>query len=213
MLKINKGNVPREFYESKRIHNHYDDLREKEKDILKAILLNEQNNRCAYCTRKIELKSSTIEHYVPRNGENGDASKSLDYNNLFAVCKTTRNLPFKHQTCDVRRGNKLLRIDPRLQSHIDTIRYDKRGKISSDNNDFDYDLDFTLNLNEKTLLNNRFSAFDSLMKRMIKKKSGKWTKEFIQHTLDKYKSKDDCTPYAGFIIYQLEKRLQRFQKS
>lgn len=213
MLKINKGNVPREFYEAKRTYGDYDDLDAKEKDKLKAILISEQNNRCAYCTRRIDLNSSTIEHYIPRNGPHGDATKSLDYNNLFAVCNATRQLPLKQKTCDDKKGDELLKIDPRNQIHIDTIKYDKRGKISSENNDFDYDLDFILNLNEKTLLNNRFAAFDSLMKRMIKKKSGKWTKEFIQRTLDRYKSKDDCTPYVGFIIYQLERRLQRLPKS
>ena len=46
MIKINKGNVPREFYEAKKNHNHYDELYKNEKDKLKAILLKEQNNRC-----------------------------------------------------------------------------------------------------------------------------------------------------------------------
>lgn len=209
MLKINKGNVPREFYEAKKLHDNYDDLVSDEKDKLKAILINEQNNRCAYCTRKIDLETSTIEHYIPRNGSNGDGTKSLDYNNLLAVCNTTRNAPLKLQTCDVKKGDKVLKIDPRIQSHIDSIKYDKKGIISSDNSDFDYDLNANLNLNAQMLINNRFAAFNSLCKRMSKNKPRKWSKEFVQRNLDRYKSKDDCTPYAGFIIYQLEKRLER----
>lgn len=209
MLKINKGNVPREFHEIKRIRNNYDELVAEEKDKLKTILLREQNNRCAYCMCKIDSNSSTIEHYIPRNGCYGDMSKSLDYNNLFAVCNATSKLPLKSRRCDARKGDKLLDIDPRIQSHIDTIKYDKRGTISSTNSDFNYDLNAKLNLNAQVLINNRCAAWNSLMKCMNEKKSGCWRKEFIQHMIDKYKSKDDCTPYAGYIIYNLEKRLKR----
>ncbi len=201
--------MPREFHEIRRCRGNYDELVSEEKDKLKTILLREQNNRCAYCTRRIDLNSSTIEHYIPRNGPHGDITQSLDYNNLFAVCNATRKLQLKHKTCDDKKGDELLRIDPRIQTHINTIKYDKKGIISSDNTDFDDDLNITLNLNTQALINSRYAAFDSLLKRMSKKKSGKWSRDFIQRILDKYKSKDDDTPYAGFIIYQLEKRLQK----
>lgn len=210
MIKINKGNVPREFYEAKKNHNHYDELYKDEKDKLKAILLKEQNNRCAYCNRGIDLETSTIEHYIPRNGKNGDPSMSLDYNNLFAVCEVTRHLPPEQQTCDVKRGDKLLQIDPRNQNHIDTIKYNKRGIISSNNNAFDDDLNRKLNLNAQALIESRVTAFDTLIKGMAKRKNGKFSKDLIQRTLKIYKAKDNCTPYVGYIIYRLEDRLKRF---
>lgn len=210
MLKINKGKVPKEFYEAKRLYKNYDELDSTEKEKLKDILIPEQNNRCAYCTKRIDSNNSTIEYYIPRKGKDGDMSKSLDYNNLFAVCNSTRNLPLKQQTCDVKKGDKLLHIDPRLQNHIDTVRYDKKGIISSDNSEFDDDLNSVLNLNSPTLVSNRFSAFNALLINMDKKKGGSWTKEYIENILDKYKSNDNCTPYAGFIIYRLEQRLQKF---
>lgn len=209
MIKINKGNVPREFYEAKRNHSHYDELYKDEKDKLKAILLKEQNNRCAYCNRGIVLETSTIEHYIPRNDKNGDPSMSLDYNNLFAVCEVTRHLPPEQQTCDVKRRDKLLQIDPRNQNHIDTIKYNKRGIISSNNNAFDDDLNIKLNLNAQALIESRVTAFDSLIKSMAKKKNGTFSKDLIQRTLEKYKAKDNCTPYVGYIIYRLEKRLKK----
>lgn len=46
---------------------------------------------------------------------------------------------------------------------------------------------------------------------MDKKKGGSWTKKYIENILAKYKSNDNCTPYAGFIIYRLKQRLQKFK--
>lgn len=209
MLKINKGNIPRIFHEVNRLYESYDVVPSEYKNKLKDILIQEQNSRCAYCNKRIDSTTSTIEHYIPRNGENGDISKSLDYNNLFAVCNTTKNLPFNKKTCDDRKGDLLLSIDPRNQSHIDTIKYDKKGTISSTNSVFNDDLNITLNLNSPTLVSNRFYAFDAIKRSIYKKHSGEWPKKLIKHTLERYKSKDDCTPYVGFIIYHLEKRLQK----
>ncbi len=209
MLKINKSNIPRAFYEANRLYGNYDVVPSECKNKLKDILIQEQNSRCAYCNKRIDSATSTIEHYIPRNGDNGDISKSLEYNNLFAVCNTTKNLPYNKKTCDDRKGDLLLNIDPRNQSHIDTIKYDKKGTISSTNSNFNDDLNITLNLNSATLVSNRFCAFDAIKKSLYKKHSGEWSKDLIKHTLERYKSIDDCTPYVGFIIYQLEKRLQR----
>lgn len=210
MIKINKGKIPPKFYEIKSDCNNYDELHSDQKEILKLILINEQHNRCAYCNCKISMESATIEHYIPRHGTNGDASKSLDYNNLFAVCNTTRNYSLDKQTCDVKKGDQLLSIDPRIQTHIDTIKYDKRGKIGSDNNVYDDDINIKLNLNSQTLIRNRYSAYYSLILSMQKKKPGRWTKEYVQRTLNRFMEEDNSTPYVGFLIYQLQHFLKKF---
>ena len=55
MLKINKGKVPKEFYEAKRLYKNYDELDSTEKEKLKDILIPEQNNRCAYSLQTAKL--------------------------------------------------------------------------------------------------------------------------------------------------------------
>ena len=122
---VKKQRVPTIFGQIKSRRENYDDLVSEEKDAMKQVLLEEQGYKCAYCMSNISMSNSTIEHYIPRNGTNGDMSLSLDYRNLFAVCDTTRGCPEEEQTCDVKKGNKLLHIDPRLQEHIDTIYYDR----------------------------------------------------------------------------------------
>ena len=146
---VKKQRVPTVFGHIRSRRSDYDELLSSEKDVIKKILLEEQGYKCAYCMSNISMSNSTIEHYIPRKGTNGDMSLSLDYRNLFAVCDTTRGCPEEEQTCDVKKGDKLLHIDPRLQEHIDTIYYDRSGYIrssfSSGTDNLDDDLNQILN--------------------------------------------------------------------
>ncbi|MBQ5564450.1 MAG: hypothetical protein IIT39_13845 [Clostridia bacterium] len=208
---VKKQRVPTIFGKIKSRRSDYDELVSSEKDELKQVLLEEQGYKCAYCMSNISMSNSTIEHYIPRNGTNGDMSLSLDYRNLFAVCDTTRGCPEEEQTCDVKKGDKLLHIDPRLQEHIDTIYYDRSGYIrssfSAGAENFDDDLNQILNLNSRQLLNNRVSAWKTLMQRMNKKKDKTWTADFIHKYIDKLSGSDDRTAYSGFLVYLLKQRV------
>ena len=209
---VKKQRVPTIFGQIKSRRENYDDLVSEEKDAMKQVLLEEQGYKCAYCMSNINMNNSTIEHYIPRKGTNGDMSLSLDYRNLFAVCDTTRGCPEEEQTCDVKKGDKLLHIDPRLQEHIDTIYYDRSGYIrssfSSGTDNFDDDLNQILNLNSRQLLNNRISAWKTLMQRMNKKKDKTWTADFIHKYIEKLSGADDRTAYSGFLVYLLKQRFR-----
>ncbi len=208
---VKKQRVPTVFVKIKSKRADYDELVSSEKDEIKRVLLGEQGYKCAYCMSKINMSSSTIEHYIPRNGKNGDMSLSLDYRNLFAVCDTTRGCPEEEQTCDVKKGDKLLHIDPRLQEHIDKIYYDRSGYIrssfSSGAYNFDDALNQILNLNSRQLLNNRVSAWKTLMRVMNKKKDKAWSNDFIRKYIEKFSSADDNTAYSGFLLYLLKQRV------
>ena len=209
MIKIiKKGSEPSIFPKLRSEYGNYDNIGDQ-KSLLKEILISEQNYRCVYCMRKINMNTSSIEHYVPRHGDNGDISKSLDYRNLFAVCKITEGRPYKKQTCDVRKGDSLLHISPLNETHISSIEYKRNGEMYSNNNDFNDDINNTLNLNEMTLVQSRFEAYRSLLDIMNTKKKNNWSKKFIEQTLNKFLDKDDRQPYIGFIIYNLKKRLSK----
>lgn len=90
---VKKQRIPTIFGQIKSRRADYDELVSSEKDEIKKILLEEQGYKCAYCMSNISMSNSTIEHYIPRKGTNGDMSLSLDYRNLFAVCDTTRGCP------------------------------------------------------------------------------------------------------------------------
>lgn len=210
MIYIKKGSVPKIFSDAKREYVNYDNLRETSKKALKEYLIKEQGGLCAYCMTRISLDKSTIEHYVPRNGINGDMSKSLDYDNLFAVCINERNSGEKSRHCDVSKGDVLIKVDPRKESDVSQIKYKKDGEIYSDNDDFENDLNNTLNLNIVTLKNNRRAALDSALRSMAKINNNTWKEEFLKKHLKALEQRTEKTEYIGIIIYELSKRLKRF---
>ena len=206
MLKITKGDVKPIFFQLKQTKGNYGNLDSSDKEAIKDILLREQHYRCAYCTCKILSGNSTIEHYIPQSK---DALLSLEYRNLFAVCIATRELKWKFKTCDDRRGDRELHIDPRKQTDIDTISYKHDGEIVSSNEIFCQDLNVSLNLNAYRLKNNRRSAWESIVKCACRRNDSQLKKQQIQRYLYKLQTPDDDTPYAGFLIYMLQKRLKR----
>lgn len=209
MIYIHKGNVPFEFLKAKKNFNHYDNLPHDIKEHLKLLLIEEQGEICAYCMGRIKPENSTIEHYIPRNGENGDPDKSLDYNNLLAVCTNERNDKCRDRQCDVSRGNTKLHINPCNEIDMQTICYKTNGEIYTDREDFNTDLTTTLNLNNMTLKNNRKAAFTIALQNMSKKNKGNWKKEYVKKWLDFYNNQDKKTEYVGIITFELEKRLKR----
>ena len=146
MILIKKKRIPSSLVEYKRtINASFDNLPREVKDRLRTSLLKEQGYICAYCMKKLEDDSSKvkIEHYVARNEEN-----ELEYKNLLAVCKGNEGESFEKQTCDTRKGNKEIKINPQVNSDILTIRYTSNGEIKSNNSDYQRDFDETLNLND-----------------------------------------------------------------
>ena len=209
MILITKGKVPPVFSDIKRLYLNYDELQNPYKHDMLLDLINEQGNICAYCMSRISDESSTIEHYIPRKGENGDPSLSLEYRNMFAVCSNSRKGNNGVRHCDVSKGNQLLSIDPREANDIRHISYKSNGEICSDNEDFEHDLNVTLNLNNVTLISNRKSALDSALRELSKLHQGSWTKQQVQKYLEKYQTASPKVPYVGIIVYSLKKRLDR----
>ena len=209
MLYIKKNNrTPRVFLDAKSQFESYDDIPTEIKNNLKKYLIDEQGGLCAYCMARISENESTIEHYIPRNGDNADPTLAIEYRNLLAVCCNGRKNGI-NQHCDVSKGDKLISIDPRKESDIEQLSYKTNGEIYSEKNDYSTDLNITLNLNNATLKNNRKAALMSALEFYGKRSGGRWSKDFLQRCLDRVTSKDPKTPYAGIIIFELSKRLQR----
>lgn len=98
---------------------------------------------------------------------------------------------------------------PLNKNDIDTIQYTHSGEISSVNEDFKYDITDTLHLNDERLKNNRKAALQSLANRSNRNKDKEWGKDKIKKYLSVLYSPDNDTLYAGFLIYMLERRLER----
>ena len=209
MIYIYKGDTPKIFTDAKRKYQNYDNLPGDDKNKMKEILLSEQGHLCAYCMSRIILENSTIEHYIPRNGKNGEISLSLDYRNLLLVCCNGRNGQGNDRHCDVSKGDKLIAVNPTKKEDIEKVKYYSDGTIGSDIDSFNTDFNNTLNLNNLTLKRNRQIARLETLKQLSKNKHGGWSKDYVEKCLNHYISQDIKVPYVGIIIYELEKRLKR----
>lgn len=206
MILIKKKPIPSFLVEYKRIINaSFDNLPREIKDKLRTSLLKEQGYLCAYCMKKLEDDSSKvkIEHYIARNEEN-----ELDYKNLLAVCKGNEGEPFERQTCDTRKGNKEIKINPQEKSDILTITYTSNGEIKSSNLDYQNDFDDILNLNDIFgLVKTRKEALDSL-KRNLARKNTHLTEEAIRRIYTRYLEAEIKESYVGILLWYLQKKIR-----
>lgn len=210
MIKIDKTLAPNSLVEFQRdSYSSFDTLPSEVKSELRISLLKEQGYICAYCMKRIEDSSQVkIEHYIPRNREN-----ELDYTNLLAVCTGNEGSKREVETCDTRKKNTLLNIDPQKESDIQTISYTSLGKIKSSNPNFQEDLDNTLNLNydKGYLISNRKTTLEVLQKKLhqtFKRLSPQDVEKIYVRYLNEKKSGGKYTEYVGILLWYLKKRIR-----
>ena len=217
MIHIKKSSPPNKFQEFKQQNPqaHFDDMPLDIKVALRKSLLEEQGYLCSYCMSKIRDKVK-IEHYEPRNLQN-----ELDYSNLLAVCTgNSAGNQREYQHCDTKKGNKHLHINPQNVDHIKQISYRSDGTIyAKDNDDFNADLNFTLNLNDEHgyLKANRKKALDVLKRKILSNFGDKVVGcAFAEKLLKTYLSKNrsgELTPYCGILIDYLTRHLKKWSQS
>lgn len=144
----------------------YDTLSNPLKEEVRQSLMREQGHLCAYCMRALpdarissddpDYKGIYIEHWVPRSPKTGvQTGLALDYGNLLAVCSGGQKPPAgdrsvhrgSQKTCDAKRGNTLLTVNPLDPETLSTIYYTADGKIAALDPNIHRDLVQTLNLN------------------------------------------------------------------
>lgn len=193
------------------------DFDSMEKTELRSNLLKEQGYLCAYCMKRIrESRDIKIEHYVARNAEN-----QLLYDNLLAVCTGNETLPDergkvdpKRFTCDSKKKNQVLHIDPQNRADMETIYYDNQGKIYSSNSEYQEDLDKILNLNDINgyLIANRKAALKPLLSKLKSLKPG----QSAMPLLDKMKNycngvneHGEAPEYTGILRWYVDRQIRK----
>lgn len=185
----------------KTINASFDNQPSKVKEDLRKSLLEEQGYICAYCMKRIEESADIkIEHYEARNSTN-----ELSYKNLLAVCKGNEGSSKERQTCDTKKGNRVLHINPQKVGDISTIFFTRNGEVKSTNLLFQKDLDEVLNLNDK--FGNLISARKSALK-ALQKKITPMNKNQIEKLYNKLKSAERKIEYVGILLWYLKKKIK-----
>ncbi|MBR6835780.1 MAG: hypothetical protein IKM72_07225 [Oscillospiraceae bacterium] len=138
MIEIKKGKEPKELIQYRKQNNAtYDNMHgarvsEQQNEDVYHIVLNslvrEQGGLCAYCMCRIPerkgMPSCTIEHIVPQSECKNNPEKAIDYRNMLAVCSGNRNATSDaDKTCDARRKNQKLNLNPLDKSTLKGIKY------------------------------------------------------------------------------------------
>ena len=202
MILIKKKSEPHSLtIYKKTINASFDNQPSKVKEDLRKSLLEEQGYICAYCMKRIEESADIkIEHYEARNSTN-----ELSYKNLLAVCKGNKGSSKERQTCDTKKGNRVLHIDPQKIGDISTIFFTRNGEVKSTNLLFQKDLDEVLNLNDK--FGNLISARKSALK-ALQKKITPMNKNQIEKLYNKLKSAERKIEYVGILLWYLKKKIK-----
>lgn len=204
----------------------YEKLRKKGnlKKQVRDSLMEEQGHICAYCMRTIPdtrvnidtIPSVSIEHWIARNSL-GNSSMigtglGVEYTNLLAVCSGGKvpagSMPGNELTCDAKRGNTSLTVNPLDPATLTTIYYKQNGEIASNDPVIENDLVNTLNLNcvrFSALPDGRKQALEPVEKEIASLLSEEEMLNRCRELLAIYEAETDPkTPYCGIIIWWLK---------
>ncbi len=223
MIKIEKGREPKELVEYRRKSGaSYEGIDRSVKEKVLESLMKEQGHLCAYCMRRIPEKRrlpdgvspATIEHWFPQNPEDKeDHGQGLDYRNMLAVCAGNRGCKTeKNLTCDARRKNSAIKVNPCNPDTLKGIFYEATGRIRSVDPAIDEDLDKRLNLNCEaiSLPEIRKKVLEELLFDIRKKhpNAGSDIRSYCKRRLKKFsEQKEYKEPYVGILIAWLEKHV------
>lgn len=198
---------------------HFDNMPNVTKEELKQNLLLEQGLICCYCMRRIPEQSSPymkVEHY---KCQDHFQDLQLDYRNLLGACTGNEGQPKKLQTCDTKKANENLSINPlNTNPSCETLfKFNSEGEMSSlsDNEAINNQINTILNLNMQSLKDARKEVYYVVQERV--RSESKRTKKnkpafvrFLNQELQVWQNKTDgkFRPYCLVAIYYLTKKLR-----
>lgn len=187
-------------------YDNYDD-----KDMLRQYLVSEQRAICCYCMSRIQpdREHMKIAHCRSRRKY---PNLQLDYHNLLAACPGGEGQSPSKQHCDTHQGDQDISrnpADPARQIDHD-IHYGSDGRIWSDDEEFDRNINDVLNLNIAFLIGNRKARLDGFIRSLPK--TGTLPRQKWENKLREWNGENgasDLEPFCQVIVYWLRKRLRR----
>ena len=194
----------------------FDNIPIEAKKELRNNLLIEQGYICCYCMRRIHSEQMKIEHF---KCQNYNEELQLEYSNLLGVCLGGEGSPMQLQTCDTRKRNLGLSINPSAKEPNceSFFKYNANGEISSNNNDEEVNrqIEDVLNLNMQTLKDYRREVY-LVVQRKIETESKKQPDKhlkigYLTKERDRWLSKCKEGKFKEFCmvaVYYLNKKIK-----
>lgn len=230
MKQITKISEPNSLTQHRvKSHSSYENLPTNAKNDLRNSLLAEQGHICCYCMKRIPEKVNSaenityemkIEHY---QCQDNFQHLQLTYYNLLGACIGNEGKPKKLQTCDTKKGNLSLTINPTLNNpNCETLfKYNSDGEICSITNDTEINrqINEILNLNMQTLKDNRKKIYLEVQKRIETESKQHATKQlkvrYFEQERNKWLNKMDgkYKEFCMVAVYYLTKKIKQNQRN
>ena len=229
MKQITKVSEPNSLIQHRaKAHSSYDNLPADVKNDLRTNLLAEQGHICCYCMKRIPEKVNLdgkvtyemkIEHH---QCQDNFQHLQLAYHNLLGACMGNEGKPKKLQTCDTKKGNLSLTINPASNNpNCETLfKYNSDGEICSIVNDAEINrqINDILNLNMQTLKDNRRKIYLEVQKRIEAESKQHTTKQlkirYFEQERNKWLNKVDgkYKEFCMVAVYYLTKKIKQNQR-
>lgn len=214
---------PSKLLEHRKRNGRYGDLPPEAKEQTRTALLEDQGHLCCYCMRCIHAEKHwvRIEHH---DSQSAATSRDLDWDNLLAACSgadkarprrgendaAARRIPRPQQTCDYRKGDERITINPLTRS-VDAITYLPTGRLLHPDERLQEDIDERLNLNATFLVDARKAARNRLIEGLQAKLGGTrlWTKDQLTRYLDGLRRKPRLDAFIGVLERELEHQIAK----
>ena len=210
MRAVTKGVEPVSLTAHRRMsYSDYDNY--KKKNELRDALVKEQRGLCCYCMGQISSEWGTmkVEHW---RSQRRYPCKQLDYSNLLGACLGGKGQEQRFQHCDTYKGKKNLRWNPADPSHdIETrLLYIADGRIESDDDEFNTQLNEVLNLNLSLLMAQRKRVLDAILEWWeYEKEQGPVPRERFEQKRDQWTGGAGVLqPYCQVVVWWLDQRLK-----
>lgn len=147
------------------------------KDEIRTFLLRDQLHLCCYCLRRISkdlrpnaakpdapaLVRMKVEHW---QSQESHSHLQLAWPNLLGACLGGEGFPRSAQTCDTRKGESTITLNPLDAAHVATLYCTSDGRLRSINAAFQDDIDERLGLNHAILVGDRRAILDRALGRL-----------------------------------------------
>lgn len=219
MKQIVKLNEPNSLVEHRaKEHSNFDNIPLTVKEQLRQNLLTEQGHICCYCMKRIPESNSPnlkVEHFCCQAD---NEHLQLTYSNLFASCTGNEGQTKIKQTCDTKKGNSILTLNPISNPlNCETLfKFNSEGEISSlnENEDVNRQINEVLNLNMQTLKDNRREIYLEVQKNVENESKKLGSKQLKLSYFEKEKNKwlsrseDKFKPFCMVAVYYLNKKIR-----
>ncbi|SEW45997.1 TIGR02646 family protein [Chitinophaga sp. YR573] len=209
-------------------HSNFDNIPLETKEELRQSLLSEQGHICCYCMKRIPEKvekegrvsyDMKVEHFLCQDTH---SELQLTYSNLHGACTGNEGKPKKLQTCDTKKANFELTVNPTSSrpNYEALFKYNPEGEISSinDNSEIDRQLNDILNLNMQTLKDGRSEIYIEVQEKVrAESKRFKNDKAGFIRQLEQERNKwlnrvdNKYRPYCMVAVYYLGKKIRQNQ--